>query len=121
MDDGTGLCHISDLNDEGKTIVVSYPDGTMPDGINDLKLINVPFSVDYDSNTSIENIFSPEVRERMSKTNLILEEYETGMLDEREAGEALFNHLFGKWQNHEEPGQVVPASLRRLAVGQLLA
>lgn len=37
MDDGTGLCHISDLNDEGRTIVVSYPDGTMPDGINDLE------------------------------------------------------------------------------------
>lgn len=68
MDDGTGLCHISGLNDEGRTIVVSYPDGTMPDDINDLKLINVPFSVDYDLNTSIENILSPEVRERMSKT-----------------------------------------------------
>ena len=31
----------------------------------------------------------------MSRTNLILEEYETGVLDETEAGEQLFNHLFG--------------------------
>ena len=41
----------------------------------------------------------------MSKTNLILEEYEAGVLDEREAGEALFNHLFGKQENREGPGQ----------------
>lgn len=30
LDDGTGLCAIPDLNGGGKTIVVSYPDGTMP-------------------------------------------------------------------------------------------
>ncbi len=77
----------------------------MPDGISDLELINVPFSIEYDSGTSIEDILSPEVRERMSKTNLILEEYEAGVLDEREAGEALFNHLFGKQENREGPGQ----------------
>ena len=72
MDDGTEFCHIPYLNDEGRITVVSYPDGTMPDGISDLELIDVPFSVDYDSNASIEDILSPEVRERMSKTNLIL-------------------------------------------------
>lgn len=38
---------------------------------------------------------TPEIEERMSRTNLILEEYETGVLDETEAGEQLFNHLFG--------------------------
>lgn len=105
LDDGTGICHIPDMNDEGKTIIVSYPDGTMPDGISDLELIDIPFSIDYDSTASVEDIIPADVRERMSKTNLILEEYEAGMLDEREAGEALFNHLFGKRQNHEEPGQ----------------
>ena len=105
LDDGTGLCHLSDLNGKDETIIVSYPDGTMPDGISDLELINVPFSIEYDPNASIEDILSPEVRERMSKTNLILEEYEAGVLDEREAGEALFNHLFGKQENLEEPGQ----------------
>lgn len=43
LDDGTGLCHLSDLNGKDETIIVSYPDGTMPDGISDLELINVPF------------------------------------------------------------------------------
>lgn len=36
-----------------------------------------------------------EAKERITKTNFILEEYDTGILDETEAGEALFNHLFG--------------------------
>lgn len=103
LDDGTGLCHMADLNGEGQTIVVSYPDGTMPKEISDLELIEVPFSIDYDPNAKPDAMISPEVHERMAKTNLILEEYEAGVLDEQEAGEALFNHLFNK--NHDNGKQ----------------
>lgn len=33
------------MNDEGETFVISYPDGTMPDGISDLELLDVAASV----------------------------------------------------------------------------
>ncbi|TPF92475.1 hypothetical protein BW14_08615 [Bifidobacterium sp. UTBIF-68] len=101
LDDGTGICRVPDLNDEGETIVVSYPDGTMPEGISDLELFDVPCSIDYDPTVKPGDLVPPEVRERMSRTNLILEEYGAGVLDEREAGEALFDHLFGEGRRHE--------------------
>lgn len=48
LDGSTGLYRIPDMNDEGETFVVSYPDGTMSDNISDLGLFTIPFSVDYD-------------------------------------------------------------------------
>lgn len=101
-DDGIGSCRMSNLSDEDKTIIVSYPDGTMPSDISDLELFEVPFFVGYDSDATYGDHIPLEVRERMSKTNLILEEYEAGVLDEQEAGEALFNHLFGKDRYRKE-------------------
>ena len=35
-----------------------------------------------------------EVAERMARTDFIIEEYKTGILDEHEAGAELFHHLF---------------------------
>lgn len=102
LDDGTGLCRIPDMNDEGDTFVVSHPDGTMPDGISDLELFNVPCSIEHDPSARPGESIPPEVCERMSKTNLILEEYDAGILDQQEAGEALFNHLFGNLQNDND-------------------
>lgn len=40
--------------------------------------------------------FSTETKERMEKTNLILDDYKAGVLDEYEASAALFKHLFGE-------------------------
>lgn len=37
---------------------------------------------------------SEEVAERMARTDFIIEEYKTGILDEHEAGAELFHHLF---------------------------
>lgn len=95
LDDGTGLCHVPNSCGAGESFVVSYPDGTMPEGISDLELFEVPFSVDYDPFAKLGDSIPPEISERMAQTKLILEEYEAGTLDEREAGEALFNHLLG--------------------------
>lgn len=63
------------------------------DGITDFMLTPVPCSINDVHDGHLE--ITPEIEERMSRTNLILEEYETGVLDETEAGEQLFNHLFG--------------------------
>lgn len=103
LDDGTGLCRIPDMNDEGETFVVSYPDGTMPDGISVLELLDVPASIEYNPNAKPGDTVPPEARESMAKTNLILEEYKAGVLDEQEAGEALFNHLFNKGHDDGKP------------------
>lgn len=103
LDDGTGLCRIPDMNDEGETSVVSYPDGTMPDGISVLELLDVPASIEYNPNAKPGDTVPPEARESMAKTNLILEEYKAGVLDEQEAGEALFNHLFNKGHDDGKP------------------
>ncbi|KFI49758.1 hypothetical protein [Bifidobacterium biavatii] len=44
--DGTGICRISELDgSESTDIVVSYPDGTMPDGIGDLEIFNVSMQI----------------------------------------------------------------------------
>lgn len=68
--DGTGICVLADMNGDSEEVVVSLPDGTMPENISDLEL------------------------ERMARTDFIIEEYKTGILDEHEAGAELFHHLF---------------------------
>lgn len=96
LDDGTGLCYVQGLNGEGKTYVVSYSGGTVPEDIENLELLEVPFSSDCDSSSVLLKTISTEAKERMAKTNLILDEYKAGALDEYEAGAALFKHLFGE-------------------------
>ena len=93
--DGTGICRISELDGTGITeIVASYPDGTMPDDISDLELLNVSIQ---DSDGAEGTYRMPiEIQESLGKTRLILDEYEMGVLDEKEAGDALFDHLFGE-------------------------
>lgn len=95
LDDGTGLGYVQGLNGEGKTYVVSYSDGTIPEDIENLELLEAPFSSDCDSISVLHKTISAEAKERIAKTNLILDEYKTGALDEYEAGAALFKHLFG--------------------------
>lgn len=40
---------------------------------------------------------SDETAERMARTRFIVDEYTMGVLDEQEAGERLFRHLFPHW------------------------
>lgn len=93
--DGTGICRISELDgSESTDIVVSYPDGTMPDAIGDLEIFNVSMQI---SDGAEDAYHMPiEIQESLGKTRLILDEYEMGVLDEKEAGDALFDHLFGE-------------------------
>lgn len=93
--DGTGICRISELDgSESTDTVVSYPDGTMPDDIGDLEIFNVSMQI---SDGAEGTYHMPiEIQESLGKTRLILDEYEMGVLDEKEAGDALFDHLFGE-------------------------
>ena len=40
--DGTGICVLADMNGDSEEVVVSLPDGTMPENISDLELLKVP-------------------------------------------------------------------------------
>lgn len=55
---------------------------------------NGPSSPDGDAKTET---MSDETAERMARTRFIVDEYTMGVLDEQEAGERLFRHLFPHW------------------------
>lgn len=89
--DGTGICVLADMNGDSEEVVVSLPDGTMPENISDLELLKVP----TDMHGPESGPLTPaEAAERMARTDFIIEEYENGIIDENEAGSALFHHLF---------------------------
>ncbi len=78
-----------------KEVVVCLPDGTMPEGISDLELVRVPTRIE-EGDAKTETM-SDETAERMARTRFIVDEYTMGVLDEQEAGERLFRHLFPHW------------------------
>lgn len=93
--DGTGICKLTELDGGGEEVVVCLPDGTMPEGISDLELVRVPTRIE-EGDAKTETM-SDETAERMARTRFIVDEYTMGVLDEQEAGERLFRHLFPHW------------------------
>ena len=93
--DGTGICKLTELDGGGEEVVVCLPDGTMPEGMSDLELVRVP-SASRKAMTK-NGTMSDETAERMARTRFIVDEYTMGVLDEQEAGERLFRHLFPHW------------------------
>ena len=89
--DGTGICVLADMNGDSEEVVVSLPDGTMPENNSDLELLKVPTTMHGPESGPLT---PAEVAERMARTDFIIEEYKTGILDEHEAGAELFHHLF---------------------------
>ena len=59
--------------------------------ISDLELLKVPTTMHGPESGPLTPV---EVAERMARTDFIIEEYKTGILDEHEAGAELFHHLF---------------------------
>jgi len=80
--DGTGICVLADMNGDSEEVVVSLPDGTMPENISDLELLKVPTTMHGPESGPLT---PAEVAERMARTDFIIEEYKTGILDEHEA------------------------------------
>ena len=85
--DGTGICKLTELDGGGEEVVVC-----LPEGISDLELVRVPTRIE-EGDAKTETM-SDETAERMARTRFIVDEYTMGVLDEQEAGERLFRHLF---------------------------
>lgn len=79
------------LQPELHSAIANLPDGTMPENISDLELLKVPTTMHGPESGPLT---PAEVAERMARTDFIIEEYKTGILDEHEAGAELFHHLF---------------------------
>ena len=90
LPDGSACARVYSLNDPPEDVLVRGVDGLMPYGIGDVTVSSMSVSMETG-----EYVPDPEAVERMSKTNLILEEYLAGVLSKEEAGDALFDHLFG--------------------------
>ena len=86
---------LTELDGGGEEVVVCLPDGTMPEGISDLELVRVPTRIE-EGDAKTETM-SDETAERMARTRFIVDEYTMGVLDEQDAGERLFRHLFPHW------------------------
>lgn len=70
--DGTGICVLADMNGDSEEVVVSLPDGTMPENISDLELLKVPTTMHGPESGPLT---PAEVAERMARTDFIIEEY----------------------------------------------
>lgn len=64
--DGTGICVLADMNGDSEEVVVSLPDGTMPEKISDLELLKVPTTMHGPESGPLT---PAEVAERMIKGN----------------------------------------------------
>lgn len=78
--DGTGICVLADMNGDSEEVVVSLPDGTMPENISDLELLKVPTTMHGPESGPLT---PAEVAERMARTDFIIEEYKTGILESK--------------------------------------
>lgn len=95
MDDGSIWAYIAGLDPKGSEdqwIMVLDPNGNEADGVNGVQFSDVTMAVSHGD----ELPSSDEAKARFAKTDFILDMYESGAYDEAEAGERLFDHLFGK-------------------------
>ena len=89
--DGTGICVLADMNGD------SEEDRRIPAGRNDARKyfrLGASESADNHAWAGIRATDAGGIAERMARTDFIIEEYKTGILDEHEAGAELFHHLF---------------------------
>ena len=80
------------MNGDSEEVVVSLPDGTMPENISDLELLKVPTTMHGPESGPLT---PAEVAERMARTDFIIEAIQnrdTGQ--STRAGAELFHHLF---------------------------
>lgn len=88
------VARLVELDGSWEDVLVTYSDGTMPDGISEVEIHRVECRLDLESGVVDpdeywETMFPPEAMERMNRQRLILEEYGAGMLSLDEAHEEL--------------------------------
>ena len=95
MDDGSVWARIAGPDPQGdddRWVMLLDPDGVEAPGVSEVRFHDVTVSV-----TAGDALPLPDdVRARFARTDFILDMYESGVYDREEAGEKLFDHLFGK-------------------------
>lgn len=95
MDDGSVWARISDLDprgDDDRWVLLLDPAGVEAPGVSEVRFHDVTVSV-----TAGDALPLPDdVRARFARTDFILTCTRVGVYDREEAGEKLFDHLFGK-------------------------
>lgn len=95
MDDGSVWARIvgpDPKGDDDRWVMLLDPDGNEALGVSDVRFGDVIVSMPVGDALAIPD----GMKARFAKTDFILDMYESGVYDREEAGEKLFNHLFGK-------------------------
>lgn len=95
MDDGSVWARIvgpDPKGDDDRWVMLLEPDGNEALGVSDARFGDVTVAMSADAAPT----FPDDMKARFAKTDFILDMYESGVYDRDEAGEKLFDHLFGK-------------------------
>ena len=94
MDDGSVWARIagSDPKGDDEWAMLLDPAGVEAPGVSEVRFHDVTMSVAAGNALPLPD----DVRARFARTDFILDMYESGVYDREEAGEKLFDHLFGK-------------------------
>lgn len=95
MDDGSVWARIVGLDprgDDDRWVMLLDPAGVEAPGVSEVRFHDVTMSVTAGDALPLLD----DVRARFARTDFILDMYESGVYDREEAGEKLFDHLFGK-------------------------
>jgi len=95
MDDGSVWARIAGPDpkgDDDRWVMLLDPAGVEASGVSEVRFHDVTVSVAAGDALPLPD----DVRARFARTDFILNMYESGVYDREEAGEKLFDHLFGK-------------------------
>ena len=95
MDDGSVWARIAGPDprvDDDRWVLLLDPAGGGAPGVSEVRVHDVTMSVAAGNALPLPD----DVRARFARTDFILDMYESGVYDREEAGEKLFDHLFGK-------------------------
>lgn len=106
------VARLIELDGSWEDVLVTYSDGTMPDGISEVEIHRVECRLDLESGVVDpdeyrKTMFPPEAMERMNRQRLILEEYDAGMLSLDEAHEELSRILL--WMSDGDDSDNAPS------------
>lgn len=103
MDDGSVWARIVDLDPRGdgdRWVPLLDSAGVEVPGVGEVRFHDVTMSV----SAGEAPVLPDDVRARFARTDFILDMYESGVYDREEAGEKLFDHLFGKGRTVMDSG-----------------
>jgi len=95
MDDGSVWARLAGPDpkgDDDQWVMLLDPAGVEAPGVSGVRFHDVTMSVAAGDALPLPD----DVRARFARTDFILDMYESGVYDRKEAGEKLFDHLFGK-------------------------